>query len=113
MLGPSWPQVGPQEAPSSFREAPCKLTENFPESLQAVLGGALPWRVLLGWAQPWVGLSWLHLASGLSFPGLVLTFGKFWPHEVELWDGATVDTIKRKPGLVLAFVILPPYEVES
>ena len=78
-VGPKLAQAGPQEAPSSFREAPCKLTESFPEGFQAVPGEALPWRVFLGWAQPWVGLSWLRLASGLSFPGLVLTFGKLSP----------------------------------
>ena len=59
-------------------------------------------------AQPWVGLSWLDPASGLPFPGLVLTFGKLSPHEVESWDGTTLDM-----GLVLAFVTLPPHEVES
>ena len=69
--------------------------------------------VFLGLAQHWVGFSWLDPASGLPFPGLVLTFGKLSPHEVESWDGTTLDIIKHKPGLVLAFETLPPHEVES
>ena len=68
----------------------------------------MAWRVFLGWAQPWVGLSWLDPASGLSFPGFFKTFGELSPHKVESWDGTTLDIIKHKSGLVLAFVTLPP-----
>ena len=57
-------------------------------------------------AQPWVGLSWLDPAAGFFLPVLVLTFGKLSPHEVESWDGTTLDMIKHRPGLVLAFVTL-------
>ena len=64
-------------------------------------------------AQPWVGLSWLDPAAGFFLPVFALTFGKLSPHEVESWDGTTLDMIKHRPGLVLAFATLPPHEVES
>ena len=49
----------------------------------------------------------------LPFLGLVLTFERLPPCEIESWDEATLDVMKHKPGLVLAFVMFPPREVVS